>query len=1077
MIGVALVRSIVAAVNSRRLQVGEHVWCGAPYGWGRVHAVHTDVVAVVFFESPARPEAMTVGLPVDAVFPGVLAKQTRVHWEDDQRWWAGRIVGGDGSAGYAVRMPNARYDVRLSAHRLYVRWSQPVADPLEVLLAGANESPYFAETRLPFLQGVIEQRAACSSIPAILSSAVELYPHQLQAVLQVMRDPVERYLLADEVGLGKTIEAGLLLRQFLLDHPTGAVTVLAPDALRRQWQDELRDKFFVDEFPAAALRIVAHEAPERWLGATTPGLLVVDEAHRLVHGVSDRQQEALRRLCHQVPRLLLLSATPVLNNESAFLRLLNLLDPAIYDLSDLAGFTARVRARHRIAQAFHALDPGFPETVPFYLDTIRAAFPGDERLASLIDVVEKSAADESSGLGEDIDELRRYVNETYRLHRRVIRHRRARVLVESSCGPDSPEFQVTGRSAPQALVPDDNVGDQAEFFLEDWRQDVVQHLTYVDGEDAVGYEEVFQLLLEAARNSRRLSLLMRARVEGAAFDGPDAEVASAERDILRRPPLLPADEVLLERLRALPHFEQFTSLVRLLRPLWRRHGKVVLFTAGADFGHALARALAGTFPGLTVAEHLADQTAAERDTALAGWVSGEARVLVCDSSAEEGRNLQAADAIIHLDLPASVNRLEQRIGRVDRHGEGAAAAQYVVVPESIDLSSRAWFELLCNGYRLWQGSLASLQYAIEALRPQVAREALLRGGEGLTGMIDRVRGELDERLTEIAAEDELEASFHRSSGYSDTMAQLDRVEAAWPAFATAVDDLAFRADGSLQLQPVGNGDTASRSFGPGQRALLTVQQLAGAVPGTWNTPGAFNRTAALRRKGHRVLRYGSPLVDSLASWVWIDDRGQASALWRFCPNLAEEQVYLAFDYLVEADLDGWGGSLAPDERRALRRRLDGWLAPFTHRVHVDAWSRQTPDPATGALLRRRYEPRRGDVNLSPERIGRLHDLFGGERAFRTAVTDAHKVAPAYLQRERGVDEVIERASRRARLEMRDEIAALAARGAAGLQDRAGGLTDDLVDRLLEACRQPSTRLYAVTCIVLSGQPFAAAGGA
>src|SRR4029453_12392494 len=105
---------------------------------------------------------------------------------------------------------------------------------MEVLIGRGNESPYFQETRLPFLRQIVEQRTACGGIEAILSSVIELFPHQIRTAVRILGCPVQRVLLADEVGLGKTIEAGIVARQYLLDHPNGSLTVVTPDVLRRQ---------------------------------------------------------------------------------------------------------------------------------------------------------------------------------------------------------------------------------------------------------------------------------------------------------------------------------------------------------------------------------------------------------------------------------------------------------------------------------------------------------------------------------------------------------------------------------------------------------------------------------------------------------------------------------------------------------------------------------------------------------------------------------------------------------------------------------------------------------------------------
>lgn len=70
----------------------------------------------------------------------------------------------------------------------------------------------FAEARSGFVRAIIGQRAACQGMSALYSSVIELDSHQVEVVRRVLQDPAQRYLLADEVGLGKTIEAGILIR-------------------------------------------------------------------------------------------------------------------------------------------------------------------------------------------------------------------------------------------------------------------------------------------------------------------------------------------------------------------------------------------------------------------------------------------------------------------------------------------------------------------------------------------------------------------------------------------------------------------------------------------------------------------------------------------------------------------------------------------------------------------------------------------------------------------------------------------------------------------------------------------------
>ena len=100
-------------------------------------------------------------------------------------------------------------------------------------------------------------------------------------------------------------------------------------------------------------------------------------------------------------------------------------------------------------------------------------------------------------------------------------------------------------------------------------------------------------------------------------------------------------------------------------------------------------------------------------------------IFVCDRSAEEGRNLQFAEQAIHFDLPLSPNRLEQRIGRLDRYGRGSVIPTYVI--ESAPDTIAGWKDCLTEGFGVFDTSIASLQFAIDALLPEL-HDAVLDDG-------------------------------------------------------------------------------------------------------------------------------------------------------------------------------------------------------------------------------------------------------------------------------------------------------------------------------------------------------------
>ncbi len=167
---------------------------------------------------------------------------------------------------------------------------------------------------------------------------VERFPHQMKAALKVMRDLGGRALLADEVGLGKTIEAGIILKEYLLRGQIRSALVLTPASLCEQWAEELREKFELDfivsrgaegawgQHPLviASLETARHARHRSRVRRVGFDLVIVDEAHRLRNHLT-LGWKFINELGARY--LLLLTATPVQNDLRELYNLVTLLRP------------------------------------------------------------------------------------------------------------------------------------------------------------------------------------------------------------------------------------------------------------------------------------------------------------------------------------------------------------------------------------------------------------------------------------------------------------------------------------------------------------------------------------------------------------------------------------------------------------------------------------------------------------------------------------------------------------------------------------------------------------------------------
>ncbi len=215
-------------------------------GIGKLVGVSNQLATIEYFESPATSERMRLSVPIATVTLVRLEPEMRVYFENpaSYRWQVGRVLHyQESDKKYLVRFPNDERRLIPEA-QLATRCLKPISDPTDHLALQLNETPYWHQGRTAFIHSVYGQRRACGGMPGLMSSAIDLAEHQIGVVRRVLQDPFQRYLLTDEVGLGKTIEAGILIRQFVLDeHESHRIVVIVPPPLIQQWKSELRQRF------------------------------------------------------------------------------------------------------------------------------------------------------------------------------------------------------------------------------------------------------------------------------------------------------------------------------------------------------------------------------------------------------------------------------------------------------------------------------------------------------------------------------------------------------------------------------------------------------------------------------------------------------------------------------------------------------------------------------------------------------------------------------------------------------------------------------------------------------------------
>jgi ATP-dependent helicase HepA len=1087
-------------------------------GIGKLLSRSGDLVEIEYFDSPISDFRKTVTVSKSDVRRVHLDPQTRVYYfEQSSGYWRIARLDGHIDEDCYIALPNLE-KIKLPEKDVYTRWDAPIDDPCEHLASRLTETPFFHSARSSLLAALVEQRTVCSGMSTLLSAPISLERHQVEVVRRVLEDPVQRYLLADEVGLGKTIEAGLILRQYILDNPNNHDSVIiVPEALIDQWIVELRDRCQVGvDFGHSVDFISLEDLAETpaLLDEIDAGFLIIDEAHQAVIGWDRAEGDPLRkryvslsRFSNPVntSRLLLLSATPVRRNEDGFLALLHLLDPVVYDLSEKEAFRNKVDKRQDLADKFHAFTENqmglFLEGMA---DELSEMFPSDSRLLTLLDQLRPF-------LGFDVDEnspdrrviiraIRVHLSETYRLHRRLLRNRRSEEL----------EGLLPGRTGLRTVEYEDDVFRLVEEGLESWRVSASAHIW---GKEESSQSEclnrmfgVFLELVLCDLNALKCFISMRLNLEVVNPGEWGPLLGLTEFELLNVTETFPEErELLLGVLKLLDGYDEIheprlDALDDLVSEQLDDGNRVVVFVTSPNYADEV----------YTFLEDLHKEPVYRHSISESDWEAFKGdripAVLVCDFMAEEGLNLQGGrTCIVHGDLPLLPNRIEQRMGRLDRFGVGFPVMSLALLPQECPYHT-AWFRCLNDAYQVFSESIAALQYVVGDSVSKMLSLLLAEGQQCILDSSEKLKGDdgtLKNELRQIRAQDALDAvevfSFGEESDLTRQIEEFEghndfqRVLEAWLIsrlhfMRVGVDD---PRDNVVRYYYVSSDSrrptlVSARDFVNWFQPCIQKEAKHEKFRGPLTWPLCYSReTARCRNTG--LARIGNSLVDCLHRYLRWDDRGTSFAFWRHSESVPVDdvQIYFRFDYLIELGDDSGGGSAKEtDSLNAieLKRRGDSIFAPVTRSI----WLNEDFDVVTAEILLElepAYSSHTTDKNLNPTRWDVVQSLpsfhtEGWSELCRMACSHAKDIMIRELDLPQLIQASVDRLDKQTTIvkgQFQSRIDAL--RESAYSKVELTYAEDELLqemqmrDALMCGVKQPNLRLDAAGAVFLAGYQF------
>ncbi len=693
---------------------------------------------------------------------------------------------------------------------------------------------------------------------SLFDAAVDLNPHQIEAALFALHSPTSKgAILADEVGLGKTIEAGIVLCQFWAERKR-RLLVICPASLRAQWAAELSEKFnlpaaVVDSKvrrdalrlgrdPLAGAHIVVasfnfvHTVRDE-VGQTAWDLVVIDEAHKLrnVYKPNNKIGQGIKTATEGC-RKLLLTATPLQNSLLELYGLSTLIDDHLFgdvdsfrsqfmsagaSLSELrerlGGLTARTLRRDVTEYVRYSQRRAF--TQPFR--------PGD-REHELYEAV-------SEFLQRD------------HLHSLPPQQRHLTLLVlRKLLASSSVAVAGTLRTMHKRLVAmrDDAAGRAAE--LED-------EPTFFDS-DVEGLDELLDEILaegdedDDGPDSRPLAINTNSLGEEIEELGRMIALADSVGEDAKAPALLQAVRVGFEQMAELgaPRkalvFTESRRTQQYLKTFLETNGfagEVVLFN-GTNGGPEVSAIHDRWLAAQTQAGGHASSRDVDTRTALIEHFRSDASIMIATEAAAEGVNMQFCSLVVNYDLPWNPQRIEQRIGRCHRYGQRHDVVVVNFLNERNDADKRV-LELLGEKFRLFDSVfgasdevLGAVESGVDFERRVLAIYQECRTSDEIERAFTALQIEMDERIqarmdsTRQALFEHFDEDVHQrlKLRLEDARARLDRFgQRFWTVTKHVLADQARFDDTDLSFELLDPPTTQT----PAGRYLLMSK---GAQPDT-----------------------------------------------------------------------------------------------------------------------------------------------------------------------------------------------------------------------------------------------------
>ena len=766
---------------------------------------------------------------------------------------------------------------------------------------------------------------------ALLSSRIDLRPHQAFVAGTVLMDRMPRYLLADEVGLGKTIEAGIVIHDLLDRKPSAKILILCPGTLTQQWLCELYSKFSGRVFNLLELRLKEAEQgriSDKCIASFNDALMyserleqiswdmvVIDETHHILS--SPNLYNLAQKISSTAFGCLLLSAIPAQHREEEYLKLLALLEPGRYDPNseiEKLNFKQLTERQIEIGRKLSYIGRRVTdflngsETSERILSKLKelCALPvisHDNYAKSGVEALTNKTGDQFS---DGAQKILHYIGDRYRINRRILRNRRSQLL------EDEPELKIRREINRIEVIP-----NQFQINVNKSIRNIIQNIYNTQNVANSVLSSLSKQLFQASCDPETLLRFIHLgkspqsqRSDLLEFDSHISyfnweEYATSLWDtakISSQSESFSDLQCAAQSWKGSPDASQrIETLLTFLKKRHRKNPNHKFLIFGGFYGLAevLKFYLENELGSPKISRFLWNMEAQEKESEFIRFKrDSDCWIMISDETGGEGRNFQFVDEIVHYDLPWHVSKIEQRIGRLDRLGRKTSIVYSNVLYTSGE-EEEGLLGCYESGFEVFKKSISGLEFSLNTIESRISEVSIKDGYDGLLSLSDEIK-----ELVEIErAEDDVQGMLDAASLERTSAEEFRRVQSTLERDISI--EMAFRdwvafVGGAQAVRLINAGD-----FPEGIIEFRPDQLPKGFIPLTPNIKGnlpdrlgTFRRGIAQERPDLEFFSVGNSFFDAVCASLDQSPKGRTFAVECHDRNLATWRGF-EFSYKIE----------------------------------------------------------------------------------------------------------------------------------------------------------------------------------